>query len=58
MLLSSLYPSVFYPLEKAESMAKQLSTSDPDWEYRVIDCGNGLAKVEVYDEAGAYVGQL
>ncbi|MHA2274843.1 MAG: hypothetical protein ACXAC2_03715 [Candidatus Kariarchaeaceae archaeon] len=48
----------FHPIETAKKAVKSLM-SDPqeDWEYKLIDCHNGLARIEVYDEDGILVGK-
>ena len=38
-----------YPLQKAIKIAEELNNTD-DWKYVVIDCKNGLGKIDVYDE--------
>ena len=41
----------FYNLAKAESVAKEMNATD-DWTYKVVDCENGLGRIDVYDEDG------
>lgn len=47
---------VFYPLEKAGKIAKEANRIDEDgWSYEVVDCKNGLGRIDVYDEEGELV---
>lgn len=45
----------FLPLDKAKTVAKELQDSDPDWAYNVVDCKNGLGRIDIYDEEGELV---
>lgn len=46
----------FYTLEKANKYAAALTAADEDgWTYKVIDCKNGLGRIDVYDEDGELV---
>lgn len=39
------------PLGKAIADAEQLNAGcDDGWEFVVVDCGDGLARIDVYDE--------
>lgn len=50
-------PKLFKP-EKALQIAKELKTSDPDWDYRVKHDpkGKGYSFIEIYDESGEFIG--
>lgn len=44
-------PSGFYPLKKAQEIARQLNESDTEgWQYKAIDCQNDYGRIDVYDE--------
>ena len=45
----------FYNYDKAVKVAKELSDNDEDWTYEVVDCKNGLGRIDVYDEDGELV---
>ena len=45
----------FYPIEKAHKIADDLQKDDPDFDYHVKDCENGLGRIDVYDEAGILI---
>lgn len=45
-----------YSLEKANSIAQELNGSD-DWKYQVVDCKNGLGRIDVFDEENELVVQ-
>lgn len=45
-----------YSLEKANSIAQELNGSD-DWTYQVVDCKNGLGRIDVFDEENELVVQ-
>ena len=47
----------FYNLDKAVKVAAELQTGDPDWKYEVIDCKNGLGRIDVYDEDNELIEQ-
>ena len=38
-----------YSLDNAKEIAKEMNASD-DWTYRVVDCENGLGRIDVFDE--------
>ena len=41
----------FHNLAKAHKVAAAMQAGDEDyWSYRVSDCGNGLGRIDVYDE--------
>jgi len=40
----------FYNLSKANEIADYMNKSDLDWTYNVIDCENGLGRIDIYDE--------
>ena len=39
-----------YNLEKAYKVAAEVQAGDEDWTYKVVDCKNGLGRIDVYDE--------
>lgn len=43
------------PLIKALAAAQVLQMGDPDWTYKAVDCGNGLGRIDVYDEENELV---
>lgn len=43
-----------YSLDKAYAVAKEMNESD-DWTYQVIDCKNGLGRIDVFDEENELV---
>ena len=48
-------PSGCYPLEEARRIAAETGKHDPDWTYDVVDCRNGLGRIDIYDEDGELV---
>ncbi len=50
-------PTGFYNLAKAIAVTKEMQEADPDWEYRVVDCMNGLGRIDVFDEDGELIEQ-
>lgn len=47
-----------YPLNKATEIASILQNDeDNDCRYEVIDCKNGLGRIDVYDEEGILIQQ-
>ncbi len=47
-----------YPLNKAIEIAAILQNDeDNDWRYEVIDCKNGLGRIDVYDDEGFLIQQ-
>lgn len=48
-------PQVFYPLQKAQAIAAELNSYDDDDSYEVVDCKNGLGRIDVYDEDGLLI---
>jgi hypothetical protein len=44
-------------IEKARDAAKFLNADD-DWMYKVVDHGNGLGSVDIFDYDGTYIGKL
>ena len=49
----------FYPKDVAEKLSSDLNADEgDDWSYKAVDCENGRAYVEVYDEEGEFVGYL
>jgi len=45
----------FYPIAKAIKIAEGVQQFDDDWTYKVVDCKNGLGRIDVYDEDGGLV---
>lgn len=45
----------FLPLAKARLVAEALQASDPEWQYKVIDCQNGFGRIDIFDEDGELV---
>jgi len=43
-----------YSLDKANEIAKEMNETD-DWTYQVIDCKNGLGRIDVFDEENELV---
>ena len=39
----------FYEYEKAVELVKSVDEND-DWTYIVVDCKNGLGRIDAYDE--------
>ncbi len=47
-----------YPMNKAIEIAAILQNDeDNDWRYEVIDCKNGLGRIDVYDDEGFLIQQ-
>lgn len=44
-----------YDAATAHAKAAELQSSDPDWKYTVVEFGNGLARIDMYDETGEFV---
>jgi hypothetical protein len=42
-------------LDEAREIAFLCNTPEDDWSYRVVEIGNGRARVDVYDEEGVLV---
>jgi hypothetical protein len=44
----------------AEEIAARVSAEDSEWEYRVVETGegSGVFTIRVYDEMGFYLGSL
>lgn len=46
----------FYQFEIAKQKVAQLNATEYDgWEYKLIDCKNGLGRIDAYDEDGELV---
>ncbi|NJM67877.1 MAG: hypothetical protein HC851_20510 [Acaryochloris sp. RU_4_1] len=52
-----------YKLEKAHQVAAELQAGEEDgWAYEIVDCKNGLGRIDIYDEerelvcSGRYLG--
>lgn len=43
-------PPEKYPIDRVKSGADILNKDADDWEFRVVDCGDGLGRIDVYDE--------
>lgn len=48
-------PTGMYKLDRANSIAEQLQKGDPDLVYAVVDCKNGLGRIDVYELDGELV---
>jgi hypothetical protein len=47
-----------YPLEKAREIAAQLQAGEEDgWTYEVVDCNNGLGRIDIRNEEGELIKQ-
>ena len=46
----------FYEYEKALDFVKNVDADD-DWTYVVVDCKNGLGRIDVYDEDGELIAE-
>ncbi len=44
----------FYEYEKAVEFVKGVDAED-DWTYVVVDCKNGLGRIDAYDEDGELI---
>jgi hypothetical protein len=46
----------YHQLEKAHQVAAQLRAGEEDgWIYTVVDCKNGLGRIDIHDEEGELV---
>jgi hypothetical protein len=56
MNILNTYPE-YYSREQANRIAKELSISDPEWQYKVINYLNtNYCIIKVIDEQGKFVG--
>lgn len=56
-MYSSIIQSVvnIRSLDEAREIAFLCNTPEDDWTYRLVELGNGRARIDVYDEAGVLV---
>lgn len=51
----------FFPINQAKQKAIVMTDQDEledGWKYVCVDCGNGMGKIEVFDDEGLSVGFL
>jgi len=43
---------VLYSLAKAQEICQEMNSYDDDDHYEVVDCKNGMGRIDVYDSEG------
>ena len=49
-------PMILHDLKRAQKLASTLNGDESDdWSYVVVDCENGMGRIDAYDEDGVLV---